>query len=194
MFEAIITSIADICSSALWPLAVIILAVMFYGVIKEKFADLIEYDYANRVFKFGQAVTDRLEREEVTEQSVKAALLASKEEKASPLPWDKPASLFWIGNDMMWVQDMIYRGAPPKRVLEGLFHVKQYAVQLGVWPQIKSVLDPAISVIVDLSGTTNPKKYIGFYEYVANSVNTAKLEVSAILTKKEPKFKKKRAQ
>ena len=95
---------------------------------------------------------------------------------------------------MMWVQDMIYRGAPPKRVLEGLFHVKQYAVQLGVWPQIKSVLDPAISVIVDLSGTTNPKKYIGFYEYVANSVNTAKLEVSAILTKKEPKFKKKRAQ
>lgn len=52
MFEAFITSIAEICSSALWPIAVLILAVMFYGTIKEKLMDLVEYDAKGRVLRW----------------------------------------------------------------------------------------------------------------------------------------------
>lgn len=94
----------------------------------------------------------------------------------------------------MWVQDMVYRGAPPERVLEGLLNVKDYAVQLGVWSQIKSGLEPAISVITGLVGTKYTERYLGFYGYVAKEVNTAKFIVSAKLEKEEPDFKKKRAQ
>jgi hypothetical protein len=41
---------------------------------------------------------------------------------SSKLHWEKVGTLFWLGNDLMWIQDMMYRMALPNRVLQGVNH------------------------------------------------------------------------
>ncbi|MFC2054759.1 hypothetical protein ACFLV7_10790 [Chloroflexota bacterium] len=69
------------------------------------------------------AVTDKAK--EIVEEE------ARKPREGSSPQWQKVATLFWLGNDLMWVSDMIYRGAPPERVLQGVNHAKQYLTELG---------------------------------------------------------------
>ena len=59
------------------------------------------------------------------------------ESKAEPLivkseiNWDKVGTIFWLGNDLMWIQDMMYRGALPERVLQGVSKAMRYSKDLG---------------------------------------------------------------
>jgi hypothetical protein len=41
------------------------------------------------------------------------------------------ATLFWFGNDLMWIEDMAYREASPMRILQGVLNATIYAKELG---------------------------------------------------------------
>ena len=61
---------------------------------------------------------------------VEQIILETGTEK-TPIKWEKVATLFWLGNDLMWIKDMIFRNAPPERILEGVENVLQYLQDLG---------------------------------------------------------------
>lgn len=44
---------------------------------------------------------------------------------------DKPATLFWLANDLMWLQDMLYRDAPCWSIIKGLENLQKYTTALG---------------------------------------------------------------
>ena len=52
-------------------------------------------------------------------------------EESNDIDWTKAASLFWLGNDLMWIQDQMYRGSVPSRVLQGIEHAITYTRRLG---------------------------------------------------------------
>lgn len=190
----------DTLAKIAWPMVAIVAICIFKDPLKRLIDRLREIDWSKKLFKFGDAPSEN--KELVAESESAAQEVAEKVERRveiedevppSPFAWDKAASLFWLGNDMMWVQDMMYRNAPPQRVLQGLQHVKEYSERLGIWRIIANPLAPAISIIDALVGRTDPENYLIFYRDVAKNVNTAKFIVSALVEKQEPGFKKLRA-
>ena len=118
----------------------------------------------------------------------------------STLDWNKVATLFWLGNDLMWIQDMTYRLAPPERVLQGVNHVIEYIDDLdflsGASPRgdlmvAKGILEP----LVGINPTTDEKKALleTHYRGVRQYVQTVKWYVSRLAEIREPEFKKLRA-
>jgi hypothetical protein len=133
------------------------------------------------------------------------AIAAEAVEKANSLPksivkWDKVATLFWLGNDLMWIQDMIYRDAAPERVLEGISHAIQYVEELGFDKQSHpaqelKVAKTIIEQLVGISPSTEEKRSFlqGHYRGVQQYVQSVKWYIHALATNQQPDFKKLRA-
>jgi hypothetical protein len=51
------------------------------------------------------------------------------------IDWGNVGSLYWLGNDLMWVKDHMYRGFHPKEVLKGIKNAIGYCEQLGLGPK-----------------------------------------------------------
>src|SRR5687767_13815491 len=62
---------------------------------------------------------------------VKEVIKQTAPEDQASIKWDRVATLFWLGNDLMWIQDMTYRYAWPDRVLEGVENALRYIEDLG---------------------------------------------------------------
>lgn len=133
------------------------------------------------------------------------AIAAEAVEKANSLPkstikWDKVATLFWLGNDLMWIQDMTYRDAPPDRVLQGINHALQYVEDLGFdkhsYPfQELTLAKIIIEQLVGISPSTEEKRSFlqGHYRGVQQYVQSVKWYIQALATNQQPDFKKLRA-
>jgi hypothetical protein len=127
---------------------------------------------------------------------------AEQIESATPFPintanWSKVATLFWLSNDLMWIQDMTYRFAPPERVLQGINHVLQYVDEL-CFPSDKSpqrdllVAKTILESLVGLMPSTDEKKSLleGHYRSVRQYVETVKWYIAALAEAQQPGFKK----
>jgi len=87
-------------------------------------------------FKDKKAAQQAQDQQEVKAKEDAAQSVAQEHPKVVPPPapglrLDKVATLLWLGNDLMWIQDMMYRGALPERVLQGVRHALRHVQDLG---------------------------------------------------------------
>jgi len=114
--------------------------------------------------------------------------------------WGKVATLFWLGNDLMWIQDMIYRAAPPERVLQGVEIALRYAKDLGFRDntlpvQYLSLTMTILKPLIGFSPTSEQNRLVleGHYRTVQQYVQTVKWYIDALAKSQQPDFKKLRA-
>jgi hypothetical protein len=111
-----------------WPLTVILLVLVFRAEIISLIKRLKTTDLSSRVLQFGESPLDRGELpKQQPRQRKKAKAVQSK-----IIEWDKPATLFWLANDLMWLQDILLRGGPRDKFIEGLRNTREYAIRLGL--------------------------------------------------------------
>jgi hypothetical protein len=188
--------IVDLLIAYAWPIVLLVLVSLFKDDLRTLIRNIESLRYKDLSLSlWGQAPSDSSNTAE--EEAAKQEIEAEEEEppgekgEGPERHWDKAASLFWLGNDLMWTQDMLYRGAPPERVMQGLLHVREYASRLGLLEKgIKNELDPTISIAEALLGVTIPSVLEGHYRSIAKSVNTIKWIVSAFAEQEEPGFAK----
>lgn len=118
----------------------------------------------------------------------------------SNLNWSKIATLFWFGNDLMWIQDMTYRDAPPELVIQGVNIALQYAYDLG-FPnnslpiQNLLIVKTIIQLLIGIVPSSEEEMWIlkRHYRTVQQYVETVKWFVSAQAKMQQPDFEKLRA-
>jgi hypothetical protein len=111
------------------------------------------------------------------------------------MDWDKVGTLFWLGNDLMWIQDMILRDAPPKRLLQGLRHARQYSrdIDLGEKSFPCQELDLLISQVESIEGLRDYSMYRNLYNHILSRIEAIKWYFTAKAQEKQPGFEKLRA-
>ena len=109
--------------------------------------------------------------------------------------WENVGDLFWLGNDLMWIQDMMNRRALPERVLEGIEKVRDYSISLGFNDSELSQLTLAQTILKSLEGfhEINPtiqniieQKYKDVNKYITHY----KFFINALVEQNQPGFKK----
>lgn len=179
-----------------WPLAVVIAMFLFKRQIRGLLKRLRRAGIGKNVLEFGEAEIDRgyAEPPKLPEPA------SPTEANAEGFKSDKPATLFWLGNDLMWIQDMMYRAAPPGRVLQGVQHARQYAEDLGFdetsFPGKQLAL--AVTILESLRGITefseDERRLLQqHYGTVDQYIKTVKWYVHALLKQQQPDFEKHRA-
>jgi hypothetical protein len=112
--------------------------------------------------------------------------------------WGKSATLFWLGNDLMWIEDMTYRYAGPERVLEGVENALRYLTDLG-FPSNSfpaQELTNAKIILQSLDGLSreNYRQVLqGHYQGIRKQVETVKFYIHSLATTQQPGFEKLRA-
>jgi hypothetical protein len=119
---------------------------------------------------------------------------------SSKLQWDKVGALFWLGNDLMWIQDMMYRGALPERVLQGINHATHYVSELGfpadsLATQHLSLCSDIVKPLVGIRGSTESERNLlqQHYRTIEQYIQTVKWYLNALVKDKQPGFEKLRA-
>ena len=115
------------------------------------------------------------------------------------IKWNNAATLFWLGNDLMWIKDMTYRGAHPSKVLKGIENAIKYSEKLGFTEDslpiknleiakhfITPLIESESSDKLDSSMLTN--YYFNIQEYI----EPVKWYISSLAEKQEPGFIKHR--
>jgi len=164
---------------------------------------ILVYWFRDRVAEivFGDAKITLFHPKEIQETIEQAKHSARSEiiedSPSQEIDWSKVATLFWLGNDLMWTLDMIYRGAAPGRVLQGISHVGQYLNDIGFTNEkfphkelelAKTILESLDGL--DTSSTRNAEILKQHYRTVAKEVESIKWFVSRIAETEEPDFKK----
>jgi len=111
------------------------------------------------------------------------------------MDWEKVGTLFWLGNDLMWIQDMILRDASPKRLLQGLRHARQYSgdIDFGDKSFPCQELDLLISQVESIEGLRDYSMYRNLYDHILSRIEAIKWYFTAKAQEKQPGFEKLRA-
>lgn len=162
--------------------------------------------FKNRVAQviFGPAKMILFNPKEQQEAAEKAKEIVEKEATTTSPDtkpqWQKVATLFWLGNDLMWITDMIYRGALPERVLQGVKYTRQYLLDLGFlkdsFPlQQLTIASDILESVVGITGATSTERSLlkQHYTSVAKQVQSIKWYISALAEQEQPGFQKLRA-
>ncbi len=118
----------------------------------------------------------------------------------SSIGWNKVATLFWLGNDLMWIQDMIYRDAQPERMLQGIKHALDYLEELGFASDSLAIQElseakKTLQMLADISPSTQVGIAAKWHYYlgVQKNVETVKWYIHSLASMQQPDFKKLRA-
>jgi hypothetical protein len=119
-------------------------------------------------------------------------------EQQPSIKWDKVATLFWLGNDLMWIEDMTYRYARPERVLQGVDNVLRYFEDLGFvansFPvQELTLAKQALQNLPDLSRETYRQVLQEHYRGIRQHIETVKFYTHSLANIQQPGFEKLRA-
>ena len=121
-------------------------------------------------------------------------------EDVNLIDWGKIKTIYWLGNDLMWINDMIYRGASPERVLQGINHTQHYVERLGFNEKSYPILmlnysRDALSAVIGFSekGDMENRKIQEIYSMVAHYIEQIKFFLDASMNDFEPDFVKMRA-
>ena len=137
--------------------------------------------------------------EEQAEEVIEPTVGAEPTPADAAISWDKPATLFWLGNDLMWVQDQVYRGSLPPRVLQGVENAIGYCRDLGFGQDslpiqnlelAKAHLKLLPDVILDGDTLAMVQQQ---YRSIEKLVKQVKFFVQGIAQSEEPGFVKRRA-
>ena len=111
------------------------------------------------------------------------------------MDWEKLGTVFWLGNDLMWIQDMILRDASPKRRLQGLRHARQYSgdIDFGEKSFPCQELDLLISQVESIEGLRDYSMYRNLYDHILSRIEAIKWYFTAKAQEKQPGFEKLRA-
>jgi len=120
--------ISPLVNALAWPLTVIVLVVIFRSEIITLIRRLKSADLSSRVLQFGESPIDRGESPKQQTRQRKRV----KTVQPQKMQWDKPATLFWLANDLMWLQDILLRGGPRDKFIKGLRNTREYAISLGL--------------------------------------------------------------
>ncbi|MBT4308791.1 MAG: hypothetical protein HOD49_00095 [Anaerolineae bacterium] len=133
---------------------------------------------------------------DIKEEAIEQAASASQ----IKINWDMVATLFWLGNDLMWIQDMIYRAASPERILLGVTLAMQYANDLGFDEKSLPIRNLSLSKVIleSLVGfipanEQNRSVLEGHYGTVQQYIQGVKWYIDALAKIQQPDFKKLRA-
>jgi hypothetical protein len=172
-----------------WPSLVLILMLMFKGELRTLILRLRSAQIDGRVFQFGETDLDR----GVAPKAPKKPKATKKKPSEAP-KLDKPATLYWLANDLMWAQDMLFRGAPKDRVLAGIKHAKQYAQALGLEGSYADTeLARLIGALETPPGAPPTPLFTPQIPQLANALELVKRDIAARMENKEPGFTKLRA-
>ena len=112
-----------------------------------------------------------------------------------PVMWNKVATLFWLGNDLMWIEDMTYRYARPARVLEGVENALRYIEDLGFAANSFPIQELTLAKITlqslgDLSRENYKQVLQGHYLGIRQHVETVKFYIHSLANIQQPGFNK----
>ena len=153
---------------------------------------------------FGPAKMSLFKPDEQDETLELAKEIAEKEAPATPstpaIHWDKVGTLFWLGNDLMWITDMVYRGASPDLVMQGARNVKQYLADLGFLDDSFPLQQLSLATVIlkslsGIEGKTDTERLAlkQHYKTVAKQIQIIKWYMNALAEKEQLGFEKLRA-
>jgi hypothetical protein len=82
-----------------------------------------------------EAVFEHLARYGQTHFDTRPTPSDQQRESAAPpgaLDTGKPATLYWLGHDLMWAADALLRQAPPREVIIGLEQAQHHLIETGL--------------------------------------------------------------
>jgi hypothetical protein len=170
-----------------WPL-VALMAILFF---KEQIKDLLDrlqsFGVKDYALGFGSAAPDK------EQPPVDLEKLAADAKLHAPPPaaTDKPATLFWLANDLMWLQDMLLRGAPAKPVLAAIKNLRTYVKRLGLSGSLADNELARIAKIGEAAIKEGPVEWSPeFRLQIARQVESVKWFIAARAQENESGFKK----
>ncbi len=114
------------------------------------------------------------------------------------IKWNKVATLFWLGNDLMWIEDMTYRMANPDRVLQGVENALVYVKNFGFTDNslpMQELTNAKLTLhqLNGISPETHNEFLQGHYRGIRKHIETVKFYIARLAEVQEPDFKKLRA-
>jgi hypothetical protein len=134
--------------------------------------------------------------EEQAKAKAKEAVKEISTSQQTAIKWDKVATLFWLGNDLMWIQDQLYRSSSPERISEGIDNTALYMHDLEFAHNSLPIKELDIAkqilrgVIGHLPSDNRPLFLEGHYRSVEQYVQTVKWYIDALATNQQPDFEK----
>ena len=170
-----------------WPVTVLLLVIIFRSEIISLIRRLKSADLSSRVLQFGESPIDRGELPKLQQRQRKKV----KASQSAKVNWDKPATLFWLANDLMWIQDILLRGGPRDKFIAGLTHAREYAITLGLSGTF--AVDELTRIIEyfepEHGGLPNPLFLDQVPEWV-NQIELVKRDVASRVEQSQPGFTK----
>jgi hypothetical protein len=113
--------VTELTSSLAWPITVLVLVLLLRTQIAAVLTRLTEAEVAGAKLRFGKAAADRPRGKEVPLAGSYPVVAASK-----------TGSIYWLGHDIMWVVDVLLRGAPVDYVRHGLVQISHHVREIGL--------------------------------------------------------------
>ncbi len=170
-----------------WPVTVLLLVVIFRSEMVLLIRRLKSADLSSRVLQFGESPIDRGEQpKQQPRQRKKTKTVQSKK-----VEWDKPATLFWLANDLMWLQDILLRGGPRDKFIEGLRNTRNYAVNLGLSDTFATEeLTRIIEYFEPERGGLPTPLFLDQVPQLVNQIELVKRDVASRVEQSQPGFTK----
>jgi hypothetical protein len=120
--------IIEIVQALAWPVVVFACMLLFKHQLRGVFDRVQSIKWKDYVLAFGPGAPDK----ERPPLQLEDGFPPGRPALSPSLRSDKPATLFWIANDIMWIQDMLFRGAPASAILSGIKNVRTYLKTLNL--------------------------------------------------------------
>ncbi|MCX6570213.1 MAG: hypothetical protein NT006_02115 [Candidatus Aminicenantes bacterium] len=119
------TAISVLKVLASWPVIVLILVLIF----RDKVGNLLDRLKKAGPLEWGQSPADELPKGKVAKQDTQIELESDKRDN---IKWEKVASIYWAGHDVMWTCDVILRNAPRDIIVWGLGQSLHHIREIGL--------------------------------------------------------------
>jgi hypothetical protein len=177
----------EVLKAIAWPGLVLI----FLNIFQENIADFFKRVTSFKISK------DMIEMyagimESNTPQRSKVMLgLVAGQDIFPKIPLDKPATLFWCANDLMWIQDMLYRDAPGWSIARSLENLGVYVNNLGYQ---KPLFENKIGLLIqDVNRAIEPGSIFWTRDYrldLVRKIEEVKMFLAERVQEGEPNFTK----
>lgn len=180
--------IVDILGILAWPVIILIALITFRKEISGLLSRLRLVDLSKKVLAFGEAYTDQRPHDK---PEPKPKLIKEENSIKKTYVREKPATLFWLANDLMWLQDMLYRNGPRESIIEGLRNVIVYSEELGF--STSFVIDELQNIVDEIE--LDPKYppiplLVPHRNVLATRIEKVKWSVASRIEVDQPSFEK----
>ena len=183
--------IIRIIDVVIWPLIVGIAIYVFKDEVKKLLSRLRTADLSKKTFEFGEAPTDIDIKQTIEPKEEHSESVENESDKRLS---QYPATIFWLANDLMWIQDMLYRNASAKTIYEGINSALIYLENLDLTNsmvfrelnQIQEYLELLPSDNLNFELTKNERNNF------ASKIEKVKWAIGSVIGEEEPNFIKNR--